>query len=106
MRYTLTSAVLLGFMFFTAFSCATAGSTRTIRGTVQVFGSEPHTYAGLATDDGKIYAVYPAEKDAALRQLQGRHAEFTVRVLKESPGEGSLYLKDGTVTPLSWKILE
>jgi hypothetical protein len=108
MQYKLIkqSAALLAVLLFTAFSCTTAGSTVTILGTVQVFGSEPHTDAGLAADDGKIYAIYPAKKDAELRQLQGRLAEFKVQLLKEGRGEGSLYLRDGTVTPISWKILD
>jgi hypothetical protein len=79
--------------------------TQIITGTVHIYGSEPHTYAGIVSDDGKTYAVYPREKEVEIRSLQGRLIEFTVRFLKEPAGEGSLYLRDGTVTPLSWRIL-
>lgn len=83
---------------------APAGSV-IITGSVHIYGSEPHTYVGIESDNGKTYAVYPREKEAEIRPLQGRRIEFTVRFLKEPAGEGSLYLRDGTVTPLSWRIL-
>jgi hypothetical protein len=76
-----------------------------ITGMVNIYGSEPHTFAGIESEDGKTYAVYPREKEEEIRPLQGRLIEFTVRFLAEPAGEGSLYLKDGTVTPLSWRIL-
>jgi ABC-type oligopeptide transport system substrate-binding subunit len=76
-----------------------------ITGMVQIYGNAPHTFAGIASEDGKTYAVYPREKEMEIRSLQGRRIEFTVRILESPAGEGSLYLKDGTVTPLSWRIL-
>jgi hypothetical protein len=77
-----------------------------IRGGVHIYGSEPGTYAGIVSEDGRIFAVYPPEKETEIRQLQGYHVEFTVRFLPDPKGYGSLFLKDGTVTPLSWKIVE
>jgi hypothetical protein len=44
-------------------------------------------------------------REAKISALQGRLIEFTVRFLEKPAGEGSLYLRDGTVTPLSWHIL-
>jgi hypothetical protein len=79
--------------------------TRIIRGRVRVYGSEPHTYAGIETDDGKRYAVFPAEKEREILDLQGRLVEFTVVFSEEPQGYGSLFLRDGSVTPLSWRIL-
>ena len=81
--------------------------TELIRGRVKIFGNEPHTYPGIETEDhSKIYAVSPPEKEKAIRELQGHLIEFKVRFLVKPEGEGSLYLKDGTVVPLAWKIIE
>ncbi|MDR1288105.1 MAG: hypothetical protein LBK08_10890 [Treponema sp.] len=103
MRRVFVWAVLLAGL---AAGCRTLEKTGTIRGAVRVYGSEPHTYAGIETEDGRIYAVYPPEKEAELRKLQGRTLEFTVRFLPEPKGYGALFLKDGTVTPVSWKTAE
>ena len=81
------------------------GNTRIILGQVRVFGSEPRTYVGIVAENGTEYSVYPPEKEAELRNLQGRLLEFTVTFLDEPQGQGSLYLKGGTVTPLSWEIM-
>jgi hypothetical protein len=83
----------------------TVDDTVLITGQVHIYGSEPHTFPGIVSDDGKTYAIYPREKEGELSALQGRLIEFTVRFLEEPKGEGSLYLRDGTVTPLSWRIL-
>jgi hypothetical protein len=39
----------------------TVADTVIITGMVKIYGSEPHTYAGIESGDGKIYAVYPRE---------------------------------------------
>jgi hypothetical protein len=83
----------------------TAVNDTVIRGMVHIYGSEPHTYVGIASEDGKTYAVEPREKEAELRSLQGWRIEFTVRFVEKPTEEGSLYLKDGTVTPISWTIV-
>jgi hypothetical protein len=101
--------ILPGFLaavFLLGASCVTVKDTFTLRGTVRIYGSEPHTYAGIAGEDGKIYAVYPPEKEEELRRLQGRLIEFSLRRLEKPQGYGGLFLKDGTVTPLSWKFIE
>ncbi|MDR0643917.1 MAG: hypothetical protein LBG05_03235 [Treponema sp.] len=82
-----------------------AGNTQTLRGYVQIYGNEPHTYVGIVSN-GKVYAVYPPEKEVELRKLQGRAFEFSIRFLDPPQGEGGLFLKDGCITPLSWKILD
>lgn len=81
------------------------GDTVIITGMVHIYGSEPHTYPGIESEDGRIFAVYPYEKETEISALQGHLIEFTVRFLENPAGEGSLYLRDGTVTPLSWRIL-
>jgi hypothetical protein len=83
-----------------ALSCA--AGPRTLTGYVKIYGSEPHTYAGIAAGD-KVYAVYPPEKEAELRSLQGLRLEFTVRPVDPPQGPGAMFLKDGCVEPLSWK---
>ncbi len=85
----------------------TRGKKKTIRGTVVIYGNEPHTYAGIRTEDGKkIYAIYPEDAEQTLRGLQGRLVRFKVILLDTPAGEGSLYLKDGTVRPISWKTVD
>ena len=89
-----------------AWRCASFEKTGSFRGAVNIYGNEPHTYAGIEAENGRIYAVYPPEKEAELRQLQGRVVEFTVRFLEKPKGYGSLFLTDGTVTPVSLKIID
>jgi hypothetical protein len=81
--------------------------TQTLYCRVAVYGSEPHTYVGILSEgDGKVYAVYPPAQEAKLRTLQGRRLEMTLRFLEKPQGYGSLFLKDGAVSPVSWNILE
>jgi hypothetical protein len=94
-------AILL--CLFATLSCAT--KPQILRGTVRVYGSEPHTYAGIVAG-GKVYAVYPPEKEAEIRRLQGQDIEFTVQFLDKPKGYGSLFLVDGCITPVSWKLAE
>ena len=81
------------------------GNTVKITGTVHIYGNEPHTFVGIVDERGNEYAVYPVSKEAELRKLQGHLIVFTVIMLDEPKGEGGLYLKGGTVTPLSWEII-
>jgi hypothetical protein len=85
--------------FLCFLSCA---SVKTLSGRVQIFGNEPHTYAGIVAGD-KAYAIYPPEKEAELRLFQGQDLLFTVRFLEKPQGYGSLFLTDGCVTPISWR---
>ncbi|MDR2371205.1 MAG: hypothetical protein LBD71_06970 [Treponema sp.] len=103
MKKRVLLAALLSACFFPGCT-SEAGSI--IRGGVRIYGSDPGTYAGIASEDGRIFAVYPPEKETEIRQLQGYYVEFTVRFLPDPKGYGSLFLKDGTVTPLSWKIID
>jgi hypothetical protein len=106
--------IFLALTFMSVFSCRTAAAgqrgtneenTAKITGSVRIFGSEPHTFVGIVDENGTEYAVYPASQEAELRKLQGHLIVFTVVFLDEPKGEGGLYLKGGTVTPLSWEII-
>jgi hypothetical protein len=111
--------ILFAFAVLSVFSCGTVagdqlepgepgssgGNTIKITGTVQIYGNEPHTFVGIVDESRVEYAVYPPSKEAELRKLQGHLIEFTVIMLDEPKGEGSMYLKGGTVTPLSWEII-
>ena len=76
-----------------------------IRGRVQIYGNEPHTFAGIVDENGTEYAVYPRSSEDELRPLQGYLIEFTVIMLDETQGYGGMFLGGGTVTPVSWEIL-
>ncbi|MDR0629166.1 MAG: hypothetical protein LBG24_05945 [Treponema sp.] len=97
----------MGALFAVCLLAACIGvHTQTIRCRVVVYGSEPHTYVGILSEgDGKLYAVYPPAQEEELRTLQGQRLEMTLRFLEKPQGYGSLFLKDGTVHPLSWNIL-
>jgi hypothetical protein len=82
-----------------------AGQIVRITGKVTLFGNEPHTFAVIVTVDGKQYGISPAEKEAAMRHLQGHVVEFTVQFLEKQKEDAIFFLKDGTVTPLSWRIV-
>jgi len=101
--------------FLSASSCVSSGGgtssghgpTEIIRGRVKIYGNEPHTYAGIETEDqSKIYAVSPPEIDKVIRELQGHLIEFKVNMIIDPEGEASLFFKDGTVKLISWKILQ
>ena len=80
-------------------------NTTTIRGKIQIYGSEPHTFVGIVAENGTEYAVFPPSKEEELRMLQGYLIEFTVVLSDEPQGFGSMFLRGGTVTPIEWKIL-
>ena len=118
MRFFLFTLAFLG-----VFSCVTARgdqhkndspgsppvsseeSTARITGRVQISGNEPFTFVGIVDENGTEYAVYPPSRETELRQLQGHLIEFTIIILNEPQGEGGMYLKGGTVTPVSWEII-
>ena len=111
--------ILLAFTVLSVFSCksvtrdqpkpsppaSNVESTVKITGRVEVYGNEPHTFVGIVDEKGVEYAVYPPAQEAELRRLQGHLIEFTVIMLDEPKGEGGLYLKGGTVTPVKWEII-
>jgi len=76
-----------------------------LTGRVQIYGSEPHTFVGIVDERGTEFAVYPPEQEEKLRKLQGHLIEFTVVLLDEPQGYGSLFLKGGTINPLEWSII-
>jgi len=59
---------------------------------------------GIVDERENEYAVYPPEKEEELRKLQGHLIEFTVVFLEKPQAYGSLFLKGGTVTPVTWEI--
>ena len=77
-----------------------------ITGMVQIYGNEPRTFVGIVDEKGTEYAVYPRTVENELRELQGHLIEFTVIMLDEPKGEGGMYLKGGTVTPVSWVVIQ
>jgi len=76
-----------------------------LTGRVQIYGNEPHTFVGIVDGNGTEYAVFPPEQEKELRKLQGHLIEFTVILLDDPQGYGSLFLKGGTVTPVKWEII-
>ena len=85
---------------------AAGEDTKKIIGRIQIYGNEPHTFVGIVGGDGTEYAVYSPSHEGELRRLQGYLIEFTVVFLEEPQGYGSLFLKGGTVTPVSWEIIQ
>jgi hypothetical protein len=83
----------------------TAENIIKILGKIQIYGNEPHTFAGIVDEDGNEYAIYPSFREDELRGLQGHLIDFTVILLDEPRGYGSLFLRGGTVTPLNWEII-
>ena len=79
-------------------------NTSKILGMVRIYGNEPHTFVGIRSEDGIEYAVYPPSQERELRRLQGHLIEFTVIFPDE--GDGSLVLRGGTVTPVSWRLIQ
>ena len=75
-------------------------NTKVILGQVVIYGSEPHTFAGIAEQNGTEYVIYPRETADELRALQGHLIEFTVILMEEAPGPGI------TVRPVSWRIIQ
>ena len=77
-----------------------------ILGQIQIYGNEPHTFAGIVDQDGTQYSIYPPSVETELRSLQGCLIEFTVIMLNEPQGYGAAFLKGGTVTPLKWEKVQ
>jgi len=79
-------------------------STIKILGQIEIYGSFPHTFAGIVDENGTAYAIYPPSVENELRDLQGHLIEFTVIFLDKPQGLGGMFLRGGTVTPLGWEI--
>jgi len=84
---------------------AESKNTARLIGRIQIYGNTPHTFAGIIDKNGIEYAIYPPELEEKLRPLQGHVIEFTVVILDEPRGVGSLFLRGGTVMPLEWNII-
>jgi hypothetical protein len=97
----LTPRPLIAVLAVLILCTAGSGGKTKITGQVKVYGSEPHTWAGVETEDGKVYAV-DRESDAELRTLRGRRLQFTVKILPEPPAFPGV---TGAVQVLSWKEL-
>ena len=97
-------AALMALLLLGVLCCTTSGGKAkpregTLRGTIKIYGSEPHTWVGLETiPEGRVYALVPPEKAEEFRALQGRLLELRVRFQ-----DAALPPVDGAVTPLSWK---
>jgi hypothetical protein len=86
-----------------AWACASPGQK--LVGSVRVYGSEPHTYAGILSEkDGRVYLINGGEKERELRELQGRRVEFTVRIGAAS--RAAYPPADGTAAVISYRIVE
>jgi hypothetical protein len=38
------------------------GNMKTLTGRIQIYGNEPHTFAGIIDEDGTEYAIYPRNR--------------------------------------------
>jgi len=81
-------------------------NTMTITGKIQIYGNEPHTYPGIVDENGIEYAIYSPSRETELRKLQGYLIEFSVIFLDKAQDYSASSLKGGTVTPVSWKIIQ
>lgn len=80
--------------------------TMKLCGRVEIYGSEPHTFAGIIDENGTEYAIYPPSREEILKSLQGQLYEFEVILLDKPEAYGSLFLKGGTVTPVKWERID
>lgn len=75
-----------------------------ITGRIVIFGDGRNTFAGITDENDVQYAIYPPSVEEELGNLQGHLIEFTV-IFVEEQTYGSLFLRGGTVTPVSWEII-
>lgn len=80
-------------------------SAVTIYGHIVIFGSEPHTFPGVVTDDGKKYALTAA--DDVLKQLyefQGTTLRLTGIIVPPAEGGKEFHiLEDGSFILKGWR---
>jgi uncharacterized lipoprotein YajG len=82
----------------------------TITGHINVYGSMPHTYLGIVTEDKKVYTVL-ADKDvlSQLQKTQGKSVALTGIIISRDENSTKMLfqtLKNGQFKLKSWKILE
>ncbi|MCL2721450.1 MAG: hypothetical protein FWD47_08945 [Treponema sp.] len=80
-------------------------TTAVITGSIVIFGNEPFSYAGIVDINGTAYNIIPRSTADELSRLQGHIIEFTV-IFPDEQIQGYGSLPGGTVTPISWKIIQ
>jgi hypothetical protein len=84
-------------------SCVSAPG-RTLTGVVRIYGSEPHTWAGINSEpDDKIYLIEGRAAEAELRAMQGKRMEFTVRI---SEHKSAYPMVDGIAELISYRVVD
>jgi hypothetical protein len=72
-----------------------SGKRVVLRGRVEMRGNAPHEAAAFSVEDGsRTYALFPDTREREARALQGHLVDLTATLLE-----------DGTLCPLSWKIV-
>lgn len=88
-----------------------SGTEFSFRGRLVMMGNVPHTFSGIRTeDDSKTYAFVTTASEEELLTLKGHLVEFVAILVSGAEaakaGDASVYLKDGTVRLVSWKIVD
>ena len=100
-------AVLVFLLGVLMLACATPqkekSTEKVIRGTIRLYGNEPHLWVGIETiPDEKVYHVEPLEKAKELEALRHRVVELTAIIEERKMPLGG----DGKATVISWRIIE
>lgn len=102
------SFLVVTFVFISVFYCFSFGQKEDegmikITGVYSVYGTEPHTYICIVTEDGHIYYVHPDDQKQ-VRDLDRYKFIFSVKFIEGPPVSfDAAFHKDGTVRVLSWK---
>jgi hypothetical protein len=70
-----------------------------ITGVVMIYGNEPHTFAGIKSDDGRVFMV-DEKHQKEFAGLQGEHYRFTGYIETNKGETGSLFI------PVKWEIIK
>ena len=96
-------ACAAGLALLSPASCISAPG-RQMTGVVRIYGSEPHTWAGINSEpDDKIYLVEDRETGRRLRAMQGKRMVFTVRI---KAAESAYPVVDGVAEVISYRVVE
>jgi hypothetical protein len=105
-KKTVTIALIL---LFTLISCRLGkavwedGDFLVIRGTIKVYGNEPHTFLGIEADDGQLFYIHP-DVQGLLRPRQNDRMVLKCRIyLGEIDSFESGFGFRETVIPVSWQ---
>jgi hypothetical protein len=97
-----SAPLALACCLFPLLACASASGQK-LTGAVRIYGSEPHTWAGIADEkDGKVYLIDGAEMEKELRALQGARLEFRIKITPPPPYPPA----DGVASIISYKPVE